>query len=186
MENKQLELEESVNKYLKYVVEEWIKENKQPIQESIKSQLFDNFMTGLKSLFEEYYIDIPQDKLDVVAEMEKKNKEYESKINELIEDNIKLTESAEELAKHIIISEELEDVSDVQREKIRPLVETISLETEEEYRAKIKSVKDSILSESKSAPKTKVITEIGDNDNRGVVTNPIMESYISALKIGRS
>ena len=152
-------LQERVDSYLEYVSDEWMEENALAIENGLKTELTESFLTGMKSLFEENYVSIPDDKYDVLESMVEKLDDMETKLNEQIEKNINLNgRLAESVADGI-----LESVSDglaaTQKEKLASLAESVEFESDEEYREKLETLKESYFTSSSTARKTETLTE---------------------------
>ncbi len=150
-------LTERVDSYLEYVSSEWMEENKLAVEGGLKEDLNDSFMTGLKSLFEEHYVTIPEDKYDVLESMVEKLDDMETKLNEQIEKNVTLNARLAESVSDVILADVSEGLAATQKEKLATLAESVEFESEESYREKLVTLKESYFA-SKSAP-TSVKTE---------------------------
>ena len=150
-------LTERVDAYLEYVSSEWVEENKLAVEGGLKEDLNDSFMTGLKSLFEEHYVTIPEDKYDVLESMVEKLDDMETKLNEQIEKNVSLNARLSESVSDVILADVSEGLAATQKEKLATLAESVEFESEESYREKLVTLKESYFA-SKSAP-TSVKTE---------------------------
>ena len=150
-------LTERVDSYLEYVSSEWMEENKLAVEGGLKEDLNDSFMTGLKSLFEEHYVTIPEDKYDVLESMVEKLDDMETKLNEQIEKNVSLNARLSESVSDVILADVSEGLAATQKEKLATLAESVEFESEESYREKLVTLKESYFA-SKSAP-TSVKTE---------------------------
>ena len=136
------ELETRVDSYLEYVAEEWFEENTLSIEKGLKEELTESFMTGLKGLFEEHYVSIPEDKYDVLESMVEKLDEMESKLNEQIEKNIHLNKRLAESVADGIFEQVSEGLAATQKEKLASLAESVEFESDEEYREKLETLRE--------------------------------------------
>tara|TARA_B100000131_G_scaffold96929_1_gene94064 strand:+ start:697 stop:1962 length:1266 start_codon:yes stop_codon:yes gene_type:complete len=139
----QNEMVEKVDNYLNYVVSEWMEDNKLAVEKGIKTELTDDFMNGLRNLFKEHYIDIPEEKVDIVDDLFDKVEDLEVKLNEEIDKNIKLKQSLAEAKKDEILNDVCDDLADTQKEKISSLSEGVEFDSEEQYKAKLNLLKES-------------------------------------------
>ena len=172
------ELIERVDSYLEYVADEWLQENALQVERGIRTEMTESFLEGMRGLFEEHYVSIPEDKYDVVESMVDKLDEMESKLNEQIEKNITITKSLSEATADGIVSEVSEGLSSTQKEKLASLAEGVGFESEESYKEKLETLKESYF---KTAPKrsdTEVLTEEAAD---APVTTNAMSAYIQAL-----
>ena len=137
------ELTERTDSYLEYVADEWMQENKLAVDQGVKAELSESFMTGLKGLFEEHYVSIPEDKYDVLESMVNKLDEMESKLNEQIERNVALNRRLAESTSDGILSEVSEGLAVTQKEKLASLAESVEFESEVDYREKLVTLRES-------------------------------------------
>ena len=142
-ETHKAELVEKVDSYLNYVVEEWMQENKIAIERGIKGEIAEDFIGGLKKLFEDHYIDVPDEKYNVLEDQASKIEDLEKKLNEEIEKNVKLNKDNGELKKEEIIKKSSEDLTDVEAEKFNKLAEEVEYSNEEDFTTKVKTIKES-------------------------------------------
>ena len=136
------DLTEKVNDYLSYVVEQWIADNEIAIETGLRSELTEDFISGLRNLFAEHYIDVPADKVDLVEELATKVEELESQLNEEIERGIETKKSLVESLKQEITREVSEGLAATQVEKIKSLAESVEFSTEEEYKSKLETIRE--------------------------------------------
>ena len=177
--NLKSELTERVDSYLEYVAQEWLTENQLSVEQGLKTEMTESFLTGMKSLFEDNYVSIPDDKYDVLESMVEKLDDMETKLNEQIEKNINLNgRLAESVADGI-----LESVSDglaaTQKEKLASLAESVEFESDEEYREKLETLKESYF--TSKAPTTKTETLSEGLDSAPETYSGSMESYLKTL-----
>ena len=172
------ELTEKVDTYLNYVVEEWTKENELAIERGLKGEIAEDFISGLKQLFEDHYIDVPDEKYDVLEAQSEKISELEEKLNEQITKSVDLTSSHSKLVREMVISEVSEDLADTEIEKFKGLTEDVDFTDEDSFREKCETLKDSYF------PKTVVEQRVHDEDGstaQDVDTTDAMAAYLSAI-----
>jgi len=181
------DLTEKVDNYLNYVSESWVTENELAIERGLKSELTEDFINGLKKLFEEHYVEVPEDKFDVVEELANRLDEMEDKLNEEVASNIVAQQDIEELQREKIISESSNDLADTQVEKLKALLEDVDFENVENFVEKVSTLKESYFGiktlEAVSDDST-VVSEDADFSGKGDVAQPMNESmskYTSAL-----
>jgi hypothetical protein len=148
-------LSERVDAYLEYVSEEWFEENTLSIETGIKEQITESFLQGMKNLFEEHYVSIPEDKYDVLESMVEKLDEMETKLNEQIEKNVSLNKRLAESVADGIFDEISEGLAATQKEKLASLAESVEFESEEEYREKLETLKESYFPSRVVSPSAK-------------------------------
>ena len=173
------DLVEKVDNYLNYVVENWMTENQVAIQQGLRTEIAENFMTSLKDLFTESYIDVPESKVDLVDELSGTVDELEEKLNSTTAKAIEMAEQLEGYQKEEIIREASKDLADTQVEKLKKLVEDIDFENEETFTKKVSIVKESHFSKKVTESKADDIDESYDDE---VETSDVMAQYISAIK----
>jgi len=170
------ELTDRVDSYLEYVSEEWIDENALQIENGLKSELSESFMTGLKSLFEEHYVEIPEDRYDVLESMVMRLDEMEEKLNEQIERNVQLNRRLSEAVSDTILNDVAEGLALTQKEKLAGLAESVEFESEEEYRGKLEALKESYFPRATGSARDEVLTEEATEDY-----GPSMNAYLRAI-----
>ena len=136
------DLTEKVDSYLNYVAESWVEENELAIERGLKSELTEDFINGLKQLFEEHYVEVPEDKFDVVEELAARLDDQEDKLNEEVAQNISLSQDIEELKREKIVSEASKDLADSELEKLKELTEDVDFEDEEKFLEKVSTLKE--------------------------------------------
>ena len=179
------EMTEKIDTYLAYVVEEWVKENELAVEAGLKSEITEDFIGGLKRLFEEHYVELPDDKVDVVETLASQVEKLESKLNESIEKNVELTSQVSSLTKESILDEQAEGLTDIQSEKLRSLAENVDFEDESQFREQIGTIKESYFSSNegqKRTPKVDLVDSeiVEDTGNQGV--SPRMAAYSNVIK----
>jgi len=171
-------LTEKVDTYLNYVVEEWTKENELAIERGLKGEIAEDFISGLKQLFEDHYIDVPDEKYDVLEAQSEKIAELEEKVNNVMEQNIALTSVKSGLVREQVISEACEDLTDTEIEKFKSLTEDVDFADEESFKAKLDTLKESYF------PKMIVEQSFDDEDGgtaQDIDTTEAMSAYMSAI-----
>ena len=181
----QKELTEKVDGYLTYVVEEWMSENELAIERGIRSELVEDFMSGLKTLFTEHYIDIPEEKVDMVDDLFTKVEDLETSLDEEINRGVDLQKELAQFKKDDAISEVTKDLADTETEKISKLAEGIEYENQEQYTEKLNVLKESYFPKSDAV--TSEITETDEtievpDEKMEVKLQEDMEHYTSAIK----
>jgi hypothetical protein len=175
------ELSERVDSYLEYVSEEWFAENQLTIQGGLKEELTESFMTGLRGLFEEHYVTIPEDKYDVLESMVDKLDDMETKLNEQIEKNVSLNKRLAESVADGILDQVSEGLADTQKDKLASLAESVEFESEDNYREKLETLKESYFPSRGVSPsaKSETLSE-GVSNDYGQVSGS-MASYLKTL-----
>ena len=174
-------LNERIDSYLEYVADEWFNENQLAVEGGLKEELTESFMTGLKGLFEEHYVEIPEDKYDVLQSMVDKLDDMETKLNEQIERNVTLNKRLAESSSDVILADVSEGLADTQKEKLASLAESVEFESEAKYREKLETLKESYFP-SKSAPAAKTESLSEGVDHSGEDVSGSMARYLTTLK----
>jgi hypothetical protein len=172
------ELTEKVDAYMNYVVEEWMKENEIAIERGLKGEIAEDFISGLKSLFEEHYIDVPDEKYDILGSQSDKIDELEAKLNEQIEKTAELKKSHDVLVRESVFAEVASDLADTEVEKFKSLAEEVDFADEESFKAKLDQLKESYF------PKATTIAESVDSETDGSEafdTTGAMAAYMAAI-----
>jgi len=181
------DLTEKVDSYLNYVSESWVTENELAIERGLKSELTEDFINGLKKLFEEHYVEVPEDKFDVVEELANRLDEMEDKLNEEVASNIGAQQDIEELQREKIISEASKDLADTQVEKLKALAEDVDFESTETFVEKVSTLKESYFGIAKVeavSDESTVVSSDADFSGAGDVAQPVNEGmarYTTAL-----
>ena len=177
------ELTERVDAYLEYVADEWIQENQLQVESGLKTEMTESFLEGMKSLFEEHYVSVPEDKYDVLESMVDKLDEMESKLNEQIERNVALNQRLAESSSDVILADVAEGLALSQKEKLASLASNVEFESETDYREKLEKLKESYFpSTNTSAPSahSETISEGTQVDSPRQVSSA-MEAYMQTL-----
>jgi hypothetical protein len=170
------ELAEKMDKFLNYVAEEWKKENQIELHNGIKLEMMQSFMDGMKNLFEANYVQLPEEKYDVMQEMTDKLDEMEEKLNEQIETNMSLNGTVNSFVKESIVTEVSKGLADTQAEKFASLAEGVEFESKESFKSKLETIKENYF------PKAKV--ELKEDIATGEVASPVegsMSAYVNAI-----
>ena len=179
------ELTDKVDGYLNYVVEEWMRENEIALESSLRSEITEEFMGGLKNLFTEHYIDVPDEKVDIVEGLYDKVEELEEKLNSQVEENMKVKGELNEYRKDKILEEVCEDLADTQAEKMKTLVEGVNYENDsEDFENKVKTIKENYfpnqVKQDENVEQEDVTAE-NNSEETPVKMSNIMEAYSKAI-----
>ena len=179
------ELTEKVDGYLNYVVEEWMKENELALESSLRSEITEEFMGGLKNLFTEHYIEVPDEKVDIVENLFDKVEELEEKLNSQIEENVKVKDELNDYRKNKILEEVCEDLADTQSEKMKSLVDGVTFEENaDDFENKVKMIKESYfpnqVKQDENIEQEDVVSEEEVTEETPKM-NSIMEAYSKAI-----
>ena len=176
------ELVNKVDSFLGYVAEEWVKDNELAIERGLKSELTENFIQGLKALFEDHYVEVPDDKLDVVDELASKIEEVEAKLNEEVSKNIDLSQERDSLVRDKVVAEVSKDLTESEIEKLTGLIEDI--DQDENFESNVKTIKESYFSGEKSTLQLdeEVVSDSDENaSTENKVLDPSMAAYSAAI-----
>ena len=179
METFKTELAEKVDGYLDYVVGEWMKENELAIERGLKGEIAEDFITGLKALFEEHYIDVPDEKYDILESQAQKIEELESKLNETMGKLTEKKQSEDTLVREAVIKEVSSDLAETQVEKFAGLVEDVEFTDKDSFTEKLNTLKENYF--PKSTP-TETLTEESDGVTQEIDISHAMAAYTSAIK----
>jgi hypothetical protein len=175
-------LSERVDSYLEYVADEWFTENTLAVEQGLKTELTESFLNGMRGLFEEHYVSIPEDKYDVLESMVEKLDDMETKLNEQIEKNVSLNSRLGESVANGILESVSDGLAATQKEKLASLSESVEFESEESYREKLETLKESYFT-SKGTPtsNSENLSEGVDNSEGNVSHAPAMNAYLKSL-----
>jgi len=179
IEEAQEEMAEKVDDYLNYVVEEWMKKNEVAVEHKLKSEITEDFIKGLKGLFEEHNISIPDEQFDMLDAAAEKVAELETKLNEEIEKNVELSKVNDELKRTDILLDVASDLADTEVEKFAGLTESVVYENEEDFRQKVTTIKESYFPKAKAT--TSDDTAAPEVEGNEVVVSDKMAVYMSAI-----
>jgi len=176
----QEELVEKVDGYLSYVVESWVDENKLAIENGLRAEIAESFMSALHGVFTEHYIQVPEEKVDLVDGLADKVDELEEQLNTTVQRNIELSESIKQYAREAVIQEAAKDLSEAQAEKLKSLTEDIAFDSEDTFSMKVDTIKESYF--KKQSVQAQSEEEQIDEETKHTEVSPLMEQYLSALK----
>ena len=182
-EEHKVAITEKVDSYLNYVVEEWLKENELAVEKGIRSELVEDFMTGLKNLFQEHYIDIPEEKVDLVDDLFEKVEELEKQLDETVNHNVEIKKELSQYQKEETLREVSEDLADTEKEKLEKLSEGVDYEDSEQYKEKLSVIKENYF--PKTTETAQPLTEEVENtetDEEVEKVDPNMDYYTKHMK----
>ena len=173
---------EKVDSYLNYVVEEWMKENELAVERGIRTEIAEDFITGLKSLFKEHYIDVPEEKYNVLDDLTNQTKDLESKLNEQIEKNVNLSKEVSDLHKREAIAEVSEDLTDTETEKFVSMAENVEYDSAEKFKEKLETIKESYFPKTKSeVAEENSVDSVAANEPAVEASSDAMAAYTAAI-----
>ena len=173
-------LQERVDSYLEYVADEWMNENKLAAENGLKTEMTESFLTGMKGLFEDHYVTIPEEKYDVLNSMVDKLDDMEAKLNEQIEKNVALNRRLAESTADVIFADVVDGLAETQKEKLAGLAENVEFESEESYREKLETLKESYFpSQTGKRDTSENLSE--ENGQSEEPVSGLMESYLQTL-----
>jgi len=175
------ELVEKVDSYLAYVVEEWMKENELALERGIKGEIAEDFISGMKKLFEEHYISVPDEKYDVLEDQASKIESLEKKLNEEIEKNVELNKVKSDKDRTLIVKEMSEDLADTAKEKFNKLAEEVEYSNETDFKAKISTIKESYFGAKKEVSSDIDDVAVGDSVGETIDLSKSMAAYTAAI-----
>ena len=177
-------MSEKIDGYLNYVVEEWMKENELAVEKGIRSELVEDFMTGLKNLFQEHYIDIPEEKVDLVDDLFEKVEELETKLDESINTNVEVKKELAKFKKEEVLRNVSEELAETEKEKLTKLADGIDYEDDSQYQEKLEVLKENYFPKTSDTPQT--ISEEVENteteENTEELVDPSISHYVNAMK----
>ena len=173
---------EKVDSYLNYVVEEWMKENELAVERGIRTEIAEDFITGLKSLFKEHYIDVPEEKYNVLEDLTNQGKELEAKLNEQIEKNVNLTKEVSEFHKKQAILEVTADLAETEKEKFVSMAENVEYESADKFKEKLETIKESYFPKTKSeVTEENSVDSVAANEPAVEASSDAMAAYTAAI-----
>jgi len=179
-ESSKAELVEKVDSYLNYVVEEWMKQNEIAIERGIKGEIAEDFISGLKKLFEDHYINVPDEKYDVLEDQASQIEELNKKLNEQIEKNVELSKTNGHLTKKDILDEVSSSLTDTQKEKFSKLAEEVEYSNADEFKKKVSTIKESYFGQ-KEISSTNEIDNVTEGETGDVDMTSAMSAYTAAI-----
>lgn len=169
---------DKVDSFMNYVVEQWMEENTLAVEGGLRTEIAEDFISGLKTLFQEHYIDVPEEAVDVVEHLQSTSEKLEERLNETIEKSIELAEELTNLKKAIVLSEMAADLADTEAEKLGKLVEGVSFDNDDLFREKVKVIKENYFPKAqKSSPEEQLLNEEAPVQ----ATTDSMSKYVQAL-----
>lgn len=176
------DLTTKVNDYIGYVVEQWMADNEIAIEKGIRTELAEDFISALKNVFVEHYIDVPAEKVDLVDELANKVDELSGKLDEEVERGIEYRKQLQEAHKAQVTREVCEGLTDTQVEKIKSLAESVDFSTEEEYKTKLETIRENYFpSGVKKADEAQLHEQVEDEGTKTVVTDAFMNSIVQSI-----
>ena len=171
---------EKVDDYMNYVVEQWMSENELAIERGLKGEIAEDFISGLKGLFEDHYIDVPDEKYDILEANLTKIEELEDKLNKQMEENVQLKKAKGELVKESMIADVADGMTDTETEKFQSLVDDVEFSDEESYKEKLQTIKESYFGSDEVKAQDETLTEEGTEETQEFSGD--MAKYMSAIK----
>ena len=178
------ELTERIDAYLEYVADEWLSENQLAVEAGLKTEMTESFLTGMRGLFEEHYVSIPEEKYDVLNTMVDKLDEMEEKLNEQINKNVALTKRLSESTSDVIFADVTEGLAVTQKDKLAKLAENVEFDSEDTYREKLVTLRESYFPSNGSSVQrneTETLTEGTETGHQPSAVSGVMESYLQTL-----
>jgi hypothetical protein len=177
----QSSLVEKVDSYLNYVVEGWMKDNELAVQQGLRTEIAEEFMTSLQSVFKEHYIEVPEGKEDLVDELNEQVTELEETLNKTTEDNIKLHTAVQEFEKQEVVREQSSGLAETEAEKLASLVEDIEFDNKETFEMKVKTVKESYFAKDVTESVDEVDSLLGEDNVSDETVSESMSKYTQAI-----
>ncbi len=174
------DLVEKVDDYMNYVVEQWMEDNQLAIERGLKGEIAEDFISGMKQLFEDHYIDVPDEKYDILESNLTKIEELEEKLNKQIEENVQLRKAKGELVKESMIADIANGMTDTETEKFQSLVDDVEFSDEESYTEKLQTIRESYFGSGAVETQDEMLTEEGSETTEEV--SGTMAQYMSAIK----
>ena len=178
------ELQDRLDSYLEYVADEWVAENQLAVEHGLKTEMTESFLDGMKKLFEDHYVTIPEDRYDVIESMVDKLDDMESKLNEQIEKNVALNRRLAESSADVIFADVTEGLAQTQKDKLASLIENVEFESERGYREKLETLKESYFPSHTSTPRSKsenLTEESGESAYQTKQVSTSMERYLQTM-----
>ena len=172
---------EKVDSYLNYVVEEWMKENELAVERGIRTEIAEDFITGLKDLFKEHYIDVPEEKYNVLDDLTAQKEDLESKLNEQIEKNVELSKKVSESDKASVLADVTADLADTEKEKFEAMAENIEYDSADKFKEKLETVKESYFPKTKLETTDDSVDSVAANEPTVEVGTDAMAAYTAAI-----
>ncbi|MFZ9610674.1 MAG: hypothetical protein ACO294_08210 [Methylococcales bacterium] len=175
-------LVEKVDGYLNYVVEQWLEENKLAVETGLRTEIAEEFINGMKNLFKEHYIEVPEEKYNVVEELQNTSTELKAQLDESISRNVALSRQLAAVTRAQILEEQTRDLADTEADKLKKLVEGVDFESEDLYREKVSVIKENYFPKTATkSPEKMLVEESGTNESAFVDSNDPIAKYAQAL-----
>ena len=175
-------LVEKVDGYLNYVVEQYMEENELAIESGLRTEIAEDFIQGMKTLFKEHFIEVPEEKYDVLDELQAKSESLQSELDESITQSIELARELNSLKAAAILDEHTQDLADTEAEKLRKLIEGVDFDSEDLYREKVSVIKENYFPKThKNSPEKMLVEESGTNPTAFIDSNSTMSRYVDTL-----
>ena len=184
IEEAKAQIEEQVDSYLNYMVEQWMEENKLAVTSGLKMEIAEEFMADIKAVFESHNINLPEEKLDVMEAMSLENEELKQKLNDVLHSNIELKKEVNEAKKHSIVTKVCEGLTATQAEKVKTLAEGVEFTTEREYTEKLSIIREQYFSNKvKTTASTPVVESVdpAPATDESAMVSPLMERYVRSI-----
>jgi hypothetical protein len=178
------QLTERVDSYLEYVADEWLQENALAVEHGLKTEMTESFLTGMKSLFEDHYVTIPEDRYDVIESMVDKLDEMEEKLNEQIERNVALNRRLAESVADVIFADVAEGLALSQKDKLASLAENVEFDSEADYREKLVTLRESYFPTNAGTQRStteNLSEEVSSEETISESVSPMMAAYLETL-----
>ena len=174
-------LVEKVDSYMNYIVEQWLEENKLTVENGLRNEITEEFMVGLKGLFKESYIEVPDDKYDVLDDLTNKVESLTAELDETVQDNVTLSKELLEYKKDIVFEQVTEGLADTEKEKLNKLVEGVEYSSDEEYMEKVKVIKENYFPKDKvQSPEQTLVEESGTQEPE-LDDSSTMSKYVKSI-----
>jgi len=174
-------LVEKVDGYLNYVVEQWIAQNEIALESGMKSEILESFVEGMKGLFAEHYIEVPEEKFDVLGDMQEKLEQLETKLNETVATNVDLTKQINEQKRIAAVVEAADGLADTDVEKFKGLAEELSYEDTDSFKKKLQTIRENYFTNKSTTLVESVVTDSPVITEEFKAVDPMMKSYLSVL-----
>ncbi len=181
IEEHKTQLTERVDSYLEYVADEWLQENQLAVERGLKSDMTESFLEGMKSLFEEHYVSIPEEKYDVLSAMTDKLDDMETKLNEQIEKNINLNSRLGKSVAEGIVADVSEGLAETEKEKLASLAESVEFESEESYKEKVQTLRESYFAKGKPVSQSSKSETLSEGVDHTEAPATGMSNYLDML-----
>jgi hypothetical protein len=173
---------EQVDGYLNYVVEQWMTDNELALENGMKAEILESFVSGMKGLFEQHYVEMPEEKFDILGELEEQVEDIKSKLDEQLATNVELTKKINEMARQTAISEISSEMADTDAEKFNSFAEELSFEDSESFKTKLQTIKENYFGKKATTSVSSPVTDEPVTLTEEKSVDPVMAHYLRALK----